>query len=54
MIVPKSKSKYMNRRKLVMDRGFIDLLSSIFNSIKPMLQYAGSFISENDLIKMRK
>ena len=47
MIVPKSKSKYMNKRKPVMGRGFVDSMSSIFNSIRPTLQNVGSFIRDN-------
>jgi len=51
MIVPKSRSKYTNKRKLVMGLGFVDSMKSIFNSIKPILQNVGSFIKENkDLI----
>ena len=51
MIVPKSRSKYTTKRRLVMGRGFVDSLSSIFNSIKPALQNVGSFIRDNkDLI----
>ena len=47
MIVSKSKSKYTNRRKLVMGKGFVDSLSSIFNSIKQALQNVGLLIKEN-------
>jgi hypothetical protein len=55
MIVPRSRSKYTNGRKAVTGRGFVDSLSSIFNSIKsaalPALKSVGSFVKENkDLI----
>ena len=51
MIVPKSRSKYTNKKKLVIGRGFVDTMSSIFNSIRPTLKNVGSFIKENkDLI----
>ena len=51
MIVPKSRSKYTSKIRLVIGRGFVDTLSSIFNSIKPALQNVSSFIRDNkDLI----
>src|SRR5271163_109021 len=51
MIVPKSRSKYTNKKKLVIGRGFVDTMSNIFNSIRPTLKNVGSFIKENkDLI----
>ena len=51
MIIPKSRSKYTNGKKLVIGRGFVDSFSNIFNSIRPALQNVGTYIKENkDLI----
>jgi len=51
MIEPKSRSKYTNKRKLVNGKGFVDAMSSIFNSIKsaavPVIKSVGTFVKDN-------
>src|SRR5271157_3006685 len=55
MLINKNVYGYSKNKKDVVGRGFVDSLSSIFNSIKasamPALQSVGSYISSNkDLI----
>ena len=55
MLINKNVHGYSRNKKYVVGRGFVDSLSSIFNSIKasamPALQSVGSYISNNkDLI----
>src|SRR5271169_6586676 len=55
MLINKNVYGYSKNKKYVVGRGFVDSLSSIFNSIKasamPALQSVGSYISSNkDLI----
>jgi hypothetical protein len=55
MLINKKVYGYSKNKKYVVGRGFVDSLSSIFNSIKasamPALQSVGSYVSNNkDLI----
>jgi len=55
MLINKNVHGYSKNKKYVVGRGFVDSLSSIFNSIKasamPALQSVGSYVSNNkDLI----
>jgi hypothetical protein len=55
MLVTKNTYGYSRNKKLIMGRGFLDSLSSAFNSIRasaaPALRSIGSYISNNkDLI----
>src|SRR5271157_3392074 len=55
MLINKNVHGYSKNKKYVAGRGFVDSLSSIFNSVKasamPTLQSFGSYISNNrDLI----
>src|SRR5271157_4581669 len=51
MLINKNVYGYSKHKKYVVGRGFVDSLSSIFNSIKasatPALQSVGSYISSN-------
>ena len=47
----KTKRGYTSKRKYINGYGFVDSLSSAFNSIKPTFQNIGSYIAQNkDLI----
>ena len=55
MLINKNVHGYSKNKKYVVGRGFVDSLSSIFNSVKasamPALQSVGSYVSNNkDLI----
>src|SRR5271167_4905318 len=55
MLINKNRYGYSKNKKYIVGRGFVDSLSSIFNSIKasamPALKSVGSYISSNkDLI----
>ena len=55
MLINKNRYGYSKNKKYVEGKGFVDSLSSIFNSIKasamPALQSVGSYVSSNkDLI----
>jgi hypothetical protein len=55
MLINKNVYGYSKNKKYVVGRGFVDSLSSIFNSLKasamPALQSVGSYVSKNkDLI----
>src|SRR5579872_2755459 len=55
MLINKNARGYSKNKKYVVGRGFVDSLSSIFNSLKasamPALQSVGSYVSKNkDLI----
>ena len=51
MLVKKTKRGYSLQRKYIQGKGFVDSLSSVFNSMKPTLQNIGTYVSQNkDLI----
>ena len=55
MLINKNAHGYSKKKKNVVGKGFVDSLSSIFNSVKasamPALQSVGSYVSNNkDLI----
>jgi len=47
MLIKKKVHGYSTKKKYIVGRGFVDSLSSIFNSIKPALRGVGSYISTN-------
>ena len=55
MLITKNARGYSHKKKYVIGRGFVDTLSSVFNSLKasavPALRGIGSYVSNNkDLI----
>ncbi len=47
MLINRNVHGYSTNKKYVVGRGFVDSLSSIFNSIKPALRGVGSYIATN-------
>src|SRR6266496_35517 len=47
MLITRNVHGYSAKKKYIVGRGFVDSLSSIFNSIKPALRGVGSYISTN-------
>src|SRR5271170_7119463 len=57
MLINKNTHGYSRNKKLIMGRGFVDTMSSIFNSLKatvaPTFRSIGSYVSTNrDLLAM--
>ena len=55
MLITKNARGYSRKKKYIVGRGFVDTLSSVFNSLKasavPALKGIGSYVSNNkDLI----
>src|SRR5277367_146400 len=55
MLINKNTHGYSRNKKLIMGRGFVDTMSSVFNSLKatvaPAFRSMGSYVSKNrDLI----
>jgi len=55
MLINKNTHGYSRNKKLIMGRGFVDTMSSVFNSLKatvaPAFRSIGSYVSKNrDLI----
>jgi len=47
MLINRNVHGFSTNKKYIVGRGFVDSLSSIFNSIKPALRGVGSYISTN-------
>src|SRR5260370_39510369 len=47
MLINRNVHGYSANKKYIVGRGFVDSMSSIFNSIKPALRGVGSYISTN-------